>query len=372
MIIIYHDNVKLINMQIENGGESRVRFLLHLNIGGETLSKISVGISGIGSYVPEKILTNLDLSKMVDTSNEWIIERTGIEERRIADKEQAASDLATQAALRAMEDARVKAEDIDLIIVATASPDHVFPATACLVQKNIGAIKAAAFDMSVGCSGFVYGVVTGANFISTGIYRKVLVIGSEVLSKLINWEDRNTCVLFGDGAGAVVLEACEEGFGILSCNLGADGSGWDKLIVPAGGSRMPVDLETMANNLQSIQMEGKEVFKFAVRIMEKASLDAIYKAGLSLSDLDFLVPHQANIRIIDSALKKLNLSKDNACINLTKYGNMSAASIPVAFDEAVKQGRIKKGDNVVLVAFGAGLTWGSLLLRWSREEGHEK
>lgn len=372
MIIIYHDNRKLLNLQLKNGGGYRVEVKGHINIGGEKLNKISVGISGTGSYVPEKILTNYDLSKMVDTNNEWIVERTGIEERRIAESSQAASDLGTQAALRALEDANVNPEDIDLIIVATATPDHVFPATACLIQKNIGARKAAAFDMSVGCSGFVYGLVTGANFISTGAYKKVLVIGSEVLSKIVNWEDRNTCVLFGDGAGAVVLEPCEEGYGILSFDLGADGNGGDSLIVPAGGSRMTVDVETIANGLQSIQMDGKEVFKFAVRIMEKASTDAIDKAGLKLEDLDFVVPHQANIRIIDSALKKLKVGKDKACINLNKYGNMSAASIPVAFDEAVKQGRIKKGDNIVLVAFGAGLTWGSLVLKWSREERHEK
>lgn len=342
--------------------------VIMISNGGEILEKISVGISGIGSYVPEKILTNYDLSQMVDTNNEWIVERTGIEERRIADKSQAASDLATQAALKALEDGKIKAEDIDLIIVATATPDHVFPATACLVQKNIGASKAAAFDMSVGCSGFIYAVITGANFIQTGMYKKVLVIGSEVLSTILNWEDRNTCVLFGDGAGAVILDQCENGYGILANELGADGTGGDTLIVPAGGSRLPSSIETLDSKLHGIQMEGKEVFKFAVRIMEKASTNVLEKAGLDLEELDFLVPHQANIRIIDSALKKLKLGRDKACINLNKYGNMSAASIPVALDEAVKDGRIQKGDNLIMVAFGAGLTWGSIVLKWSREE----
>jgi len=237
-----------------------------------------------------------------------------------------------------------------------------------MVQKNIGATKAAAFDMSVGCSGFVYGVATGANFIYSGVYKKVLVIGSEVLSTIINWEDRNTCVLFGDGAGAVVLEQCEEGFGILSYELGADGTNGDVLIVPAGGSKLPASQETINEKLHTMQMDGKEVFKFAVRIMEKASTNAVEKANLKIEDIDFLVPHQANIRIIDFALKKLKLSKDKAGINLNKYGNMSSASIPVALDEAIKEGRIKKGDNVVLVAFGAGLTWGSLVIKWNKEE----
>lgn len=334
------------------------------------MKNISVGISGVGSYLPEKILTNDDLSKMVDTNNQWIVERTGIEERRIADKNVSAADLGTKAALKALDDANTKPEDIDLIIVATATPDHFFPSSACIVQKNIGAINAAAFDMSVGCSGFVYGLATGANFISTGIYKKVLVIGSEVLSQLTNWEDRNTCILFGDGAGAVVLEPCEEGYGILSYELGSDGSNSGVLIVPAGGSRMPTSIETLKDKLHTIQMDGKEVFKFAVRIMEKTSLSVVEKANLKLEDLDFLVPHQANIRIIDAALKKLNLGRDKACINLNKYGNMSSASIPVALDEALKDCRIKKGDNIVLVAFGAGLTWGSLAIKWNKEEFH--
>ena len=331
------------------------------------MKKISVGISGIGSYVPEKVLTNFDLSQMVDTNNEWIVERTGIEERRVACENQSASDLAIEAALRALDDANTKPEEIDLIVVATATPDYFFPSTACVLQNKIGATKAAAFDMSVGCSGFVYGIATGANFISSGVYSKVLVVGSEVLSKIVNWEDRNTCVLFGDGAGAVVLEECEEGYGILSYELGADGSNGESLIVPAGGSKLPASVDTVKDKLHTIKMEGRDVFKFAVRIMEKASLDVVEKANLKPEDLDFLVPHQANIRIIDAALKKLKLSRDKAYINLNKYGNMSSASIPIALDEAIKKSRIKKGDNVVLVAFGAGLTWGSMVIKWNKE-----
>lgn len=332
------------------------------------MKDICIGISGIGSYVPEKILTNDDLSKIVDTSNEWIVDRTGIEERRVAEDSMATSDIATMAAKNALEDANIESEDIDLIIVATVTPDHAFPSTACIVQKNIGAIKAAAFDMSVGCSGFVYALSTGESFIKSGMYKKVLVIGAETLSRIIDWQDRNTCVLFGDGAGACVLEQCEEDFGILSAELGSDGASGDVLIQPAGGSRLPASIDTIENRLHSIKMDGKEVFKFAVRVMERASKNALEKANLQLEDLDFLVPHQANTRIIDAAAKKLKLEKDKVYVNLNKYGNMSSASIPVALDEAIKGKKIKKGDNVVLVAFGAGLTWASMTIKWSRRE----
>lgn len=347
-------------------GKGYYKLKLH-NYGGVKLNNYSVGISGVGSYVPEKTLTNFDLSKMVETSDEWIVERTGIRERRIADESMATSDMSTLAAEKALKDANVKAEDIDLIIVATITPDYIFPSTACIVQKNIGATKAAAFDINAGCSGFVYGLVTGANFIQSGAYKKVLVIGGENLSKAVNWEDRNTCILFGDGAGACVLERCEEGFGILSFELGSDGTGSDVLLQPAGGSRMPATKETVEKKLHSIQMDGKEVFKFAVRIMEKASMSALEKANLSLEDLDFLVPHQANTRIIDAAAKKLNLSQDNIYVNLNKYGNMSAASIPVALDEALDEKKINKGDKVLFVGFGAGLTWASMVIKWNRE-----
>jgi len=331
------------------------------------LNKISVGISGIGSYVPEKIITNDDLSKIVDTNDEWIVTRTGIRERRIADDKTATSDLATEAGKRALLDAGIDASELDLIIVATATPDHAFPSTAAIVQKNVGASKAAAFDISVGCSGFVYGMVTGSAFISSGIYKKVMIIGAETLSKIVDWTDRNTCVLFGDGAGACILESCDESFGILSSELGSDGVNGEVLILPAGGSRMPSTEETLRDKLNTIKMDGKEVFKFAVRVIEKSSLSVLDSAGLDIEELDFLVPHQANTRIIDAAMKKLKLNKDKIHINLDKYGNMSAASIPVALDEAVRENRIKKGDNVLLIAFGAGLSWASTIIRWNKE-----
>ena len=332
------------------------------------MKNYSVGISGTGSYVPEKILTNNDLSKMVDTSHEWIVSRTGIEERRIAPKNMASSDLSTEAAKRALEDANLKPEEIDLIIVATVTPDYNFPSTACIVQKNIGAVNAAAFDLNAGCTGFVYGVATGANFIKMGIYEKVLIIGGETFSRIMNWGDRNTCVLFGDGAGACVLERCEEGYGILAYELGSDGSNHESLIQPGGGSREPASVDSLANNLHYLHMDGKEVFKFAVRAMERSSMKTLELANMDIDELDFLVPHQANIRIIDSARKKLNLPEEKVCVNLNKYGNMSSASIPVALDEAIKNHRIKKGDSVLLVAFGSGLTWGSIILRWNKEE----
>jgi 3-oxoacyl-[acyl-carrier-protein] synthase-3 len=330
------------------------------------MKNIYVGISGVGSYVPEKKVTNHDLSKIVDTSDEWIVGRTGIEERRIASDNMATSDLGTLAAKKALEDARVKPEDIDLIIVATVTADHAFPSTACIIQKNLGAMKAAAFDINVGCSGFVYGLSIGENFIKSGTYEKVLIIGAETLSRVVDWEDRNTCVLFGDGAGACVLEKCEEGSGILSSELGSDGTNGQVLSQPAGGSRLPASIETLEDRLHYIKMDGKEVFKFAVRVMEKASMNALEKADLNLDDLDFLVPHQANMRIIDAAAKKLKLEKNRICVNLNKYGNMSSASIPIALDEAVKDNRIKNGDNILLVAFGAGLTWASMTIKWSR------
>lgn len=332
------------------------------------MNRFGVGIVGIGSHLPEKILTNYDLENIVDTSNKWIIERTGIESRRIADKSEATSDLSTVAAEKALKDANLNAEDLDLIIVATVTGDYAFPSTACIVQKNIKATNAVAFDINAGCSGFIYGLSIAEGFIKSGMYRKVLVIGGETLSRIINWEDRNTCVLFGDGAGACILDRCEEGYGILSSQLGADGEKGDVLSQPAGGSRLPASLETVEKKLHSLDMNGKEVFKFAVRVMEKASKEVLAKANLEIVDLDLLVPHQANMRIVDAASKKLNIGKDKIFVNLNKYGNMSAASVPVALDEAIKENRLKKGDNVVLVAFGAGLTWASMAIRWNREE----
>ncbi len=325
-----------------------------------------VGITGIGSAVPDKVITNDDLSKIVDTSDEWIRTRTGIRERRIVEDDMATSDLCTEAAIKALKDAKVDPKDIDLIIVATVTPDMAFPSTACIVQKNLGATNAAAFDMSVGCSGFLYGLATGTNFIKAGAYEKVLIIGAEVLSKIMDWEDRSTCVLFGDGAGACVLERCEEGLGILSYNLGADGENGHFLTQPAGGSRMPASIETVNNRLHYIHMDGREVFKFAVRAMEKASIEALKEVNMELEDIDFLIPHQANIRIINSAAKRLKVPKDRVYVNLDRYGNMSSASIPIALDEAYREGLINKGDNILMVAFGAGLTWASVMLKWAK------
>jgi 3-oxoacyl-[acyl-carrier-protein] synthase-3 len=329
-------------------------------------STISVGISGIGSAVPDKVITNDDLSKMVETSDEWIRTRTGIKERRVVEEDVATSDLCTEAALKALKDGNVAPKDIDLIIVATVTPDMAFPSTACIVQKNIGADNAAAFDMSVGCSGFLYGLATGSNFIKTGSYEKVLVIGAEVLSKIIDWKDRSTCVLFGDGAGACVLERCQGGKGILSYDLGADGANGHFLTQPAGGSRMPASIETVEKRLHYVHMDGREVFKFAVRAMETASLKALRKADMKLEDIDYLIPHQANERIINSAAKRLKVPKDRVYINLDRYGNMSSASIPTALDEAYQKGLIKNNDVILLVAFGAGLTWASVILKWSK------
>jgi 3-oxoacyl-[acyl-carrier-protein] synthase-3 len=326
----------------------------------------TVGILGTGSYIPDKVLTNSDLEKMVDTTDEWIVSRTGIRTRRIADEKMATSDLATKAALEAIKDADISAEEIDLIIVATVTPDMNFPSTACIVQKNIGAKNAAAFDLEAGCSGFIYGLTVGKQFISNGIYKWVLVIGAETLSKIVDWSDRNTCVLFGDGGGAAVLGPTEEGMGILSVYIGADGEGGDFLTMPAGGSKNPASLATIEEQLHCIKMEGNEVFRFATRIMNNASQKALELSGHSLEDINYLVPHQANLRIIEAAAKKLNLPMNKVHVNLDRLGNMSAASIPVALDEAVKQGRINKGDLVAIVGFGAGLTWGASILRWNK------
>lgn len=327
---------------------------------------LPVGIIGTGSYVPEKELTNLELEEMVDTTDEWIKTRTGISKRRIADAETATSDLATKAAQIAIKDAGLLPEDIDLIIVATVTPDMSFPSTACIVQKNIGAKKAAAFDLEAACSGFIYGITVGEQFIKSGIYKNILVIGAETLSKILNWKDRNTCVLFGDGAGAAVLSQVDEGYGMLASTLGADGASGDYLTQPAGGSRIPASLETVENNLHYVQMDGSEVFKFAVRIMAKSALQATENSGLKIEDIDYMIPHQANIRIIESAAKRLNISMDKVYVNLNNYGNMSAASVPVALDEAVRKGKIKRDDIVSLVAFGGGLTWGSSIIKWAK------
>lgn len=325
----------------------------------------AVGILGTGSFLPEKKLTNQDLEKIVDTNDEWITTRTGIRERRVTTLTESSSDLAYHACLTALEHSGILAEELDLIVVATTTPDMLFPSTACILQDRLGANKAAAFDVSAACAGFSYGVTTGAQFIKTGLYKYVLVVGVDVLSKSLDWEDRNTCVLFGDGAGAVVLGPVEEGYGFLSFELGSDGSGGDLLKIPGGGSRIPASKESLENREHFIKMNGREVFKFAVRIMEQVSESVLAKAGLSKEDVSWLIPHQANLRIIEAARKRLMLKEEQVIVNLDKYGNMSSASIPVALDEAFRENKFKKGDILVLVGFGGGLTWGGSVVRWN-------
>jgi 3-oxoacyl-[acyl-carrier-protein] synthase III len=322
-----------------------------------------VGIVGLGAYMPQKILTNKDLEKMVDTTDEWITTRTGIKERRIARDDEATSDLATGAARKAMEDAGLTAQDIDLIIVATITPDMFFPATACLVQEKIGARQVPAFDISVACSGFIYGLAIADKFIASGAYKYALVIAAEKLSAITDWSDRNTCVLFGDGAGAAVLGPVDKG-GILSVYLGANGKQGDLIKLPAGGSRIPATRKSVEDKLHFIKMNGAELFKHAVKIMADAALEATRPLGLQAKDISLVIPHQANIRILNAVAKRMGLTEDKIYLNIDKYGNMSAASSAVALVEAVKSGRIKKGDKILLDAFGGGLTWGAVVIEW--------
>lgn len=325
----------------------------------------NVKIIGIGSYIPKKVLTNDDLEKIVDTSNEWIITRTGISERHLAEDNETTSDLSSKAALKALKDANIKPEEIDLIIVATNSPDMIFPASACLVQDKIKAVNAATFDLQAGCSGFVYGMITAWQFILSGFYNNALIIGAETLSKFVDWTDRNTCVLFGDGAGAVVLKA-DKAEGILSGHLKGDGSGADLIKIPAGASKIPASHETVEQRLHYVKMKGNEVFKNAVKNMKRSTIKALEKCNLSVKDVDCFIPHQANIRIILLVSKVLGIKKDKVFINLDKYGNTSAASVAIALDEAVKEGKIKNNNIVVLTSFGAGLTYGSIVFRWNK------
>ncbi len=325
---------------------------------------INAGIAGIGASVPDRVLTNHDLEKMVETSDEWIQSRTGIRERRVASGDEATSDLALRAAREAMAEAGIEGSDIDLIIVATVTPDHLFPSTACILQRELGAVKAAAFDIEAACSGFIYALSVGSQFIETGTYETVLVVGAETLSKITDFTDRTTCILFGDGAGAAVLKPVGEGEGILATHLGADGTGGDLLIQPAGGSRIPATLKSVEERQHFTRMNGREVFKFAVRIMEEAALAVLDQADLSKEDVDFFVPHQANLRILEAAAKRIDLQDGQYIVNLDRYGNMSSASVPVALYEAVRGGQIQSGDTVLLVAFGGGLTWASSVLRW--------
>ncbi len=321
-------------------------------------------IAGWGKYLPQRVLTNHDLERMVNTSDEWIRARTGIIERRLVDDGEAASTMAVRAARQALERADLPAFALDLIIVATSTPDYLFPATACLVQDALGAIHAGAFDLEAACSGFLYALTVGTQFIRSGMYENVLVVASEALSRITNWEDRNTCVLFGDGAGAAVLRPTSERRGLLASILGAYGAGSDLLIMPAGGSARPASPETVAGRQHYIHMKGNEVFRFAVRSMGQATQEVLQQAGLSVEDISLFVPHQANLRIIEALAERLGLPMERIFVNLHRYGNMSAATIPVALCEAAEEGRLKEGDIVVATAFGAGLTWAAGVIVW--------
>ena len=318
---------------------------------------------GIGSAAPEKVLSNFDFEKMIDTSDEWIRTRTGISERRIAESDVASSDLAYEASLKALEDAGMEPQDLDGIIVGTITPDYIFPSTACVLQSRLGAKQAFAFDVLAGCSGFIYSLHVAKGMVQSATARNILVVGAEVLSKIMNYEDRTTCILFGDGAGAAVISASDTP-GIMSSCLGANGDDWELLYMPGGGSRLPTSEETLKNGSHFLRMEGKEVFKEAVKALQSSSLKAIEMADITPEQIDLFIPHQANYRIIDAVRKRLELPEEKVFSNLDRYGNTSSASVPIALDEAVKSGRLKKGDIVVFSAFGAGFTWGASVVRW--------
>ena len=324
----------------------------------------TVSIIGTGSYVPEKILTNEDLSRMVDTSDEWITTRTGIKQRRIAAKDEHTSDMAAKAALKAIEQAKISPAEIDLILVATATPDMLFPATACFVQKKIGATNATCLDISAACAGFLFGVEIAQQFITSHTYDTVLVIGADKLTAITNWSDRNTCILFGDGAGAAILRHRGGSHGVISTHIGSDGQYTDILFMPGGGSRCPITRENVDLNLQTIHMTGKEVYKHAVTAMLSAAQKALKQAGLSIEDIACVIPHQANIRIIEAIAGRLGIPLERFYVNLDRYGNTSAAAVAIALDEANRSGRIKPGDYVLMVVFGGGLTWAGTVIEW--------
>jgi 3-oxoacyl-[acyl-carrier-protein] synthase-3 len=321
-------------------------------------------ITGVGSYVPERVLTNADLEKIVDTTDEWITSRTGIKERRMAAEGEYTSTMAVHASHRALEQAQLDPADLDLIIVATITPDMPFPATACIVQQQLGATKAAAFDLEAACSGFIYALEIGHSFIASGVYENILIIGAEKLSTIIDWEDRNTCVLFGDGAGAAVLQRREGARGVLATRLGSDGTKADILAMPGGGCRQPATVDTVNKRIHFLKMEGKEVYKTAVNAMTGAAREVLERSGLTMEDIKYLIPHQANQRIISAIGDRLGAREDQVFVNLHKYGNTSAASVAVALDEVVRSGKIQRGDKILIIAFGAGLTWGATVLEW--------
>ncbi|PIU83016.1 MAG: 3-oxoacyl-ACP synthase [Elusimicrobia bacterium CG06_land_8_20_14_3_00_38_11] len=324
---------------------------------------MGIEIIGIGSYLPEKILTNTELEKMVDTTDEWITTRTGIKERRIAKDTEATSDLAIHAAKRAIKKANISALDLDAIIVATITPDMFFPSTACFVQKGLGAKNAAAFDIAAACSGFIYGLAIAKSFINSDTCKTVMVLGAEKLSSIVDWTDRNICVLLGDGAGAVILKKTNSTSDILSTYLGADGNAGDLLYIPGGGSRNPATHKTVDERLHYMKMEGNKLFKIAVRAMADSAKKAIELAGITRDDVKLIIPHQANIRIVEAVARQLGVPMDKVFLNIQKYGNTSSATTPIALEEAIYEGKVKKGDIVVLVAFGGGLTWGATAIR---------
>ena len=324
----------------------------------------SCSIASVGSYLPSRVVTNADLEKLVDTSDEWITSRTGIRERRVAAADEFTSDLGAKAALNALGKAGLKSEQIDLLITATITPDMPFPSAACLIQQKIGATRAAAFDIQAACSGFVFGLEIGSQFITSRTCETVLVIGAEKLSSIIDWSDRNTCVLFGDGAGAAILQSKPSSHGLLTACMGSDGSRAELLCMPGGGSRHPTSAETVAARLHFLRMDGKETYKSAINAMFTAAQEALRRCELDISQIKCIIPHQANRRIIDAVAERLGARHDQLFTNVERYGNTSAASVAIALDEAVESGRIQRGDLVLLVVFGAGLTWGAVIIEW--------
>jgi 3-oxoacyl-[acyl-carrier-protein] synthase-3 len=329
-----------------------------------TANGLAISITGLGSYVPDRVVTNDELSTMMDTSDEWIVERTGIRERRIAAPEEALSDLALPAAREALDDAGLKGTDVDLVIVATVTPDMAFPATAAIIADELGAHDAGAYDLSAGCTGFMYAVAQAYGMLAGGLAQRALVVGGDVLSKILDWSDRGTAVLFGDGAGAVVMERVGDG-GFLGFELGADGSGGPQLYLPAGGSRSPATAESVADRRHFVQMNGREVFKFATRVLVSSAEAVLAECGRTVDEVDVYVPHQANVRIIDYATQKLGIPQDRVVIDVDRYGNTSSGSIPLALVDAKADGRLAAGRLVLMTGMGAGLTWGSGLIEWT-------
>jgi len=328
------------------------------------MNKLTANITAVGKYLPKKKLTNKDLENFLDTSDEWIQDRTGIHTRRIASKNEATSDLCINAIKELLNGKNIDPNDIDAIIVATVTPDMMFPSTACIIQKKIGANNAWGFDLSAACSGFLFALETGSQFISSGRYKKVLVVGSDTMSSILNYSDRNTCILFGDGAGVVLLEPSNKGFGVIDSKLNIDGTGGEYLYLKAGGSRLPTSIETIKNNHHFLYQEGKTVFKYAVRGMYNVSKDILERNNISVNDIKLFIPHQANKRIIDSTAKKLKIDSNKVLINIDKYANTTAGTIPIGLYDAVNEKKVSKGDYVLLTVFGAGFTFGSTLIKW--------